>query len=368
MPFTCRRLSFRLAAFYLCATAVPGSGQTTPTAPGLSTAETARGGLTPPRTVSAAFTTKAQELIDAKQWPEAKALLVDGIRQMPPDWTPIEAPADTKSPLGRVVVHSWDSGEYLAFARKHPAWGGTSSEWIPPSYSHAYYLLAYAEEGLGDLAAAMDALDRGLKLEPDHPLLIAEEAYVYQVRRQYVQALKLYSQAADVRIWAPDDQLAHALRGQGYCLTEMGQFDAAEAAYRKSLELQPGNLTAINELGYISRRRSAPAPTAAVPNSGGAARPQVIRTTGNVQQSMLVKKVDPIYPPLARQMRIQGIVSFSATIGIDGTVVGLTFLSGPAALKDAAAEAVRQWVYKPTLLNGQAFEVVAPIAVHFTLQ
>ena len=95
--------------------------------------------------------------------------------------------------------------------------------------------------------------------------------------------------------------------------------------------------------------------------------PQRIRVGGNVQQANLVRKVTPVYPPLAKQARIQGTVRFTAIIGKDGTIQNLQLVTGHPLLVTAAQDAVKQWVYKPTLLNGEAVEVVTQIDVNFTL-
>ena len=95
---------------------------------------------------------------------------------------------------------------------------------------------------------------------------------------------------------------------------------------------------------------------------------QRIPVGGKVQAAMLVNQPKPAYPPLARSARIQGTVRFNAVIGIDGRIQNLTFVSGHPLLTTAAQEAVKQWVYKPTLLNGEPVEVVTQIDVNFTLQ
>jgi periplasmic protein TonB len=88
---------------------------------------------------------------------------------------------------------------------------------------------------------------------------------------------------------------------------------------------------------------------------------------GNVLAAKLVKKVVPIYPPLARQARVSGTVQLIGVIAKDGTIQQLQVVSGHPLLVKAALDAVRQWVYRPTLLNGQAVEVIAPIDVIFSL-
>jgi TonB family protein len=95
--------------------------------------------------------------------------------------------------------------------------------------------------------------------------------------------------------------------------------------------------------------------------------PARIRVGGNVQQTKLVSLPPPVYPPLAKQARIQGVVKLNATIAKDGTVQHLEVISGHPLLIQAALDAVRQWVYQPTLLNGQPVEVQTDIDVNFTL-
>lgn len=95
--------------------------------------------------------------------------------------------------------------------------------------------------------------------------------------------------------------------------------------------------------------------------------PQQIRVGGNVQSAKLVNQPKPAYPPLARQARIQGVVRFNAVIGRDGAIQNLTLVSGHPLLVPSATEAVRQWRYQPTLLNGEPVEVVTQIDVNFTL-
>lgn len=81
----------------------------------------------------------------------------------------------------------------------------------------------------------------------------------------------------------------------------------------------------------------------------------------------LVHRVDPVYPAIARQARISGAVELTGVIGVDGHIRELRVVKGHPFLASAALEAVRQWVYEPTLLNGETVEVIAPITVNFLL-
>lgn len=94
---------------------------------------------------------------------------------------------------------------------------------------------------------------------------------------------------------------------------------------------------------------------------------QRIRVGGMVESANLVKKVTPLYPPLAKQARIQGTVRFTALIGADGNVLSLQLVEGHPLLVESAQQAVSQWQYKPTLLNGNAVEVITQIDVNYTL-
>jgi protein TonB len=92
-----------------------------------------------------------------------------------------------------------------------------------------------------------------------------------------------------------------------------------------------------------------------------------IRQGGNVQAAKLVNRVQPSYPPLARQTRISGTVRLHAIIGKNGNVEQLEVLSGHPLLVQAALDAVRQWRYQPTTLNGDPVEVDTTIDVIFSL-
>jgi len=92
-----------------------------------------------------------------------------------------------------------------------------------------------------------------------------------------------------------------------------------------------------------------------------------ITVSQGVQEAKILKRVVPGYPPLARQARVSGTVRLIGVIARDGTMQQLQLVSGHPLLVDAALSAVRQWIYRPTLLNGQAVEVIAPIDVIFSL-
>lgn len=84
-------------------------------------------------------------------------------------------------------------------------------------------------------------------------------------------------------------------------------------------------------------------------------------------QTSLIHMVQPEYPSIAKQRGIQGSEVFHAIIGTDGAVKDLVLTDGICVLAEPAREAVQQWVYKPTMLNGKPVEVDTTITVVFTL-
>jgi TonB family protein len=109
--------------------------------------------------------------------------------------------------------------------------------------------------------------------------------------------------------------------------------------------------------------RAMPAPAA----GADATPPSRIRVGGNVQQTKLISQPRPVYPQEAKQAHIQGIVKLNAIVGKDGAIQHLEVISGDPALVPSALDAVKQWVYQTTLLNGQPVEVMTQIDVNYTL-
>ena len=98
-----------------------------------------------------------------------------------------------------------------------------------------------------------------------------------------------------------------------------------------------------------------------------AASTEPVRVSGSAQQKKLVKVVKPVYPPEAKAKGIQGTVKLQALIGRDGAVKELKVLGGPEELVPPSVEAVKQWVYEPTLRDGEPVEVITDIDVNFAL-
>jgi periplasmic protein TonB len=93
-----------------------------------------------------------------------------------------------------------------------------------------------------------------------------------------------------------------------------------------------------------------------------------LRVGGMVAEANLLQRVQPVYPALARAARVEGEVAFTAVISKEGRVENLKLVSGHPLLVAAAREAILEWRYRPTMLNGQPVEVLTTITVRFRLQ
>ena len=93
-------------------------------------------------------------------------------------------------------------------------------------------------------------------------------------------------------------------------------------------------------------------------------RPRMVRISGGVMAGQLLTKTDPVYPNGAQG--VGGTVVMSAHIGKDGHVINLAVVAGPQVLQAAAVNAVKQWTYRPYMLNGEPVDVMTSIVVNFT--
>jgi len=94
---------------------------------------------------------------------------------------------------------------------------------------------------------------------------------------------------------------------------------------------------------------------------------QIVRVSQGVSEGLLVKRVQPVYPAQARQMRVQGPVELQATISKEGAITNVKVMTGNAQLARAAVDAVKQWKYKPYYLNNEPVEIQTQIIVNFKL-
>jgi TonB family protein len=131
-----------------------------------------------------------------------------------------------------------------------------------------------------------------------------------------------------------------------------------------------GSAGATKEIKVISERLGPPSSgLAGMAGSGASGATPLKRVTiaGGIAVGMLLHQVAPDYPPIAKAMKLQGTVVLQATIMKDGTIDNLQVISGSPILQQAAIDAVKQWVYKPYMLNGEPVQVQTTVNVIFTL-
>jgi TonB family protein len=122
-------------------------------------------------------------------------------------------------------------------------------------------------------------------------------------------------------------------------------------------------LDSIEALNSIDEAVFSP-PSSAVPEKIEVRR---VNIAGGIMAGAIVSRVAPEYPPIAKAARVSGTVVLQATISKEGKIESLHVISGPAMLQQAALDAVKQWVYKPYMLNNEPVEVLTTINVNFTL-
>lgn len=131
----------------------------------------------------------------------------------------------------------------------------------------------------------------------------------------------------------------------------------------------PGGIPGGQVGGVIGGIISSTSSLAAVPNlSKPSAVPQRVRVSQGMSKGLLIYRVEPTYPILARQAHIQGTVTLTAIIDKEGMIQNLQLVSGHPLLAPAAIDAVKQWRYKPFLLNGQPVGVETTVTVNFNLR
>ncbi len=202
------------------------------------------------------FNEQAVDLINQHAFDAAATLIEQALRTMPPGWRPIQDLPDEQ------LVACWDTAEFLCYTA-HMAQTGSQRKifWVPPSYSRSYYLLGMVYVERGQVHEALEALDQGLQLEPDHPQLMNEKAYIFQKAGRPADAFLLFQRAVTARHdWTPNYIRARTLRGLGVTMVDFGRFDDAVAFLKSSLEIEPNDRLALSELDYIAKKRASQPP------------------------------------------------------------------------------------------------------------
>jgi len=120
-------------------------------------------------------------------------------------------------------------------------------------------------------------------------------------------------------------------------------------------------------IGIAESATGAPAPNLIGPESAPKPVLQTLNVSQGVSRGLLFKRVQPVYPRNALNMRVEGSVELMATISKTGDISRVKVLSGDSQLARAAVDAVQQWKYKPYLLNGEPVEIQTQITINFKL-
>jgi hypothetical protein len=214
-----------------------------------------------------------------------------------------------------------------------------------------------------------------LNMKPQDPGPLPDAAVRQQLKAQYSSLIEEGIANLD-RALAIDPQYDDAMAYKNLLIRERADLrdtneeylaDVAVADQWVQKALDTKKLKASASGGFAAAPPPPPPPPPVGSDAVSGQTPTRIRVAGNVQSNNLINQVAPVYPPLAVQAHISGQVRFSAIIGKDGYILNLQLVSGHPLLVAAAQEAVKKYVYRPTLLNGNPVEVITQIDVNFTL-
>jgi tetratricopeptide (TPR) repeat protein len=200
----------------------------------------------------------AEQMLRTGRREEAGGVLGELLQNLPKGWKPVRKQKDG------LAIAFWDQMEffsYIAFVKGDSKKKDEKVIWDFPSYSKAYYLMAFIAVEQSDWKTGLELINKAIKLEPDHPTLLCEKALILGRIGKPRDALDVYIEASKAREWAPADQHARAQRGAAIALIDLGDLDKAEAMLNDSLSVEPGNRVALNELQYIKKLRAGGAPT-----------------------------------------------------------------------------------------------------------
>ena len=274
----------------------------------------------------------------------------------------------------------------VAFSAQHYADAATSwkhAVQLDPQHPEAWNGLCRADFELKLMSDAVEACQKQLAIAPEHKYAHNNLARALWAQGKLAEAEQEFRKQIEVD---PHNRWAHA--NLGLLLAREGKCGDAIPELESEHRVDPSNQKASDALRqcYVQTGQSEKAATLPVyvPNSnmGGViggiisstpvavpkvATPVRVRVSSGVEASNLINKVQPVYPLVAKNARIQGDVVLQAVINTEGTVESLEAVSGHPLLIPAALDAVKQWRYKPYHLNGGPVPVETTIQVNFTL-
>lgn len=196
---------------------------------------------------------------------KAEPLLLAVIANTPPQYSNADDHGDS------VSIKFWDQFAFVHYVTWQSERGlaNRGIHWIPNAYPRAHYYMGFLCVKRKQFDRAIEFLDKGQRLEPQNPMFVLEKAQALVHSGRKREALALYDEVSEIGPHVTARDVAVAQRGRGFVLIELGDLNAAEAAFKSSLEIEPGNDVALNELQYIDhlRRGGAASFAEAVPST-----------------------------------------------------------------------------------------------------
>ena len=191
------------------------------------------------------FIAVAENLIENGQLENAYNLLKISIKQMPFDWKPyIESDK-------YINIFFWNKQEFLSYVECNKENFSKVIYWNFSSYSKAHYLLAYILIEQENYKEALVEIENGLALEPDHPKLLCEKAYILNKMGNDLNSLSLLQKAENSRLWITSAQKTHTLREQSIILSNLDRLEEAETTLTKAMLLSPNNKKLDEDFKFI---------------------------------------------------------------------------------------------------------------------
>jgi tetratricopeptide (TPR) repeat protein len=208
----------------------------------------------------------AVEAIAAGDLDQAESLLLGVIANTPSEYSNSEDSDEA------ISIKFWDQAEFIHYVtwQKKQGLANEGIKWIGHAYPRAHYYMGFVCVKRKQFDRAFDFLNKGQRLEPTNPKFAFEKAQALVHSGGKAEALSLYDQVTETGPHVSAYDLAVAQRGRGFVLIEMQDLDGAESTFKLSLEFEPDNDVALNELRYIAR----------LPQGGAAAYPEPVASSG----------------------------------------------------------------------------------------
>jgi tetratricopeptide (TPR) repeat protein len=177
----------------------------------------------------------------------ANALLLGVISNTPATYS-----NESENPDGTLAIRFWDQQSFIHYAlwqKEQNSQRGVS--WVANAYPRAHYYMGFLCVKTRQFQQALEYLERGHSLEPTNPKFNFEKAQALVHSGEKEKALALYESVTEIGPHVSAFDIAMARRGRGFVLIELGRLDEAREAFQSSLEIEPDNEIALNELKYI---------------------------------------------------------------------------------------------------------------------